>query len=409
MSYVSHLEMRFSGARQPADRPASNTATDGDLLEVRYDIDRVRRSVPRDTIAMGPSTLWRYAAMLPATKPDDAVTLGEGWTPLLRVPALGRSLGLISLYIKDEGRNPSGTFKDRGASVAATCLRELGVSHMIHNSSGNAAGSWAMYAARGGLHCINIVPEDVLTSSVQQSTLAGADTYVLQAGWHTSGGIVREAAAANGWFNIGTLREPYRLEGKKTMGYEICEQLGWELPDVVVYPTGGALGAIAIFKAFDELIALGWVQADRKPRLIVTQYEGCAPIVEAYRAGEDRAKTWSNITSLPGGLKSAAPLGDRAVLKIVRESGGTAITVSNEEALDGVARITKAEGIFPCPESATTLVGLEKAVAAGQVRRDERIVLVSTGSGLKSTAVLPGADRMHPIRAAGDIRGSRNS
>lgn len=403
MSYISHLEMRFSGDRQPADAPSSNPSTDGDILEVRYDIERVKREVPREAITAGPASLWRYACMLPVGGLDARVTLGEGFTPLLAVPKLARRLGLRDLHVKDEGRNPSGTFKDRGASVAISRMRELGVRHVVHNSSGNAAGSWGMYAARAGLHCVNIVPEDVLPASVQQSVLAGADTYVLQDGWHKSGGVVRQLAESRGWFNVGTLREPYRLEGKKTMGYEICEQLGWELPDVVVYPAGGALGAIAIFKAFEELIALGWVKPDRQPRLIVTQYEGCAPIVEAFRTGADRTGVWENITSLPGGLKSAAPLGGRAALQLLRETGGTAATVSNEAALEAVVRIAEAEGLFVCPESATTIVGLEQAVADGKVGRDERIVLVATGNGTKSTPILPGAAGLPTITSPADI------
>lgn len=403
MSYVSHLEMRFAGDRQPGDILASNTSSDGDILEVRYDIDRVKRDVPREAIAAGPANLWRYAAMLPVSDPASAVSLGEGFTPLLAVPRLSGQLGLNRLYVKDEGRNPSGTFKDRGASVAISRLRELGVRSLVHNSSGNAAGSWAMYAARAGLHCVNILPEDVMPASVQQSVMAGADTYVLQDAWHRSGGVVRELAESRGWFNMGTLREPFRLEGKKTMGYEICEQLGWELPDVVVYPAGGALGAIAIFKAFDELAELGWVKADRKPRLVVTQYEGCAPIAEAFHAGADRTRVWENITSLPGGLKSAAPLGGRAALRILRDTGGTAITVSNEAALDGVARLAKAEGLFVCPESATTLVGLEQALADGLIDRGERIVLVATGNGTKSTPIMPGTAGLTSIAAAADV------
>lgn len=403
MSYVSHLEMRFSGDRRPADALASNPSSDGDILEVRYDIERVKHDVRREIITAGPATLWRYACMLPVDGHESRVTLGEGYTPLVPVPRLARRLALRNLYVKDEGRNPSGTFKDRGASVAITCLRELGVHHVIHNSSGNAAGAWSMYAARAGICCVNIVPEDILPASVQQSVLAGAATHVLQDGWHKSGGIVHQLVEGRGWFNVGTLREPYRLEGKKTMGYEICEQLGWELPDVVVYPTGGALGAIAIFKAFEELIALGWVKADRQPRLIVTQYEGCAPIVEAFRTGAERTGIWENITSLPGGLKSAAPLGGRAALQLLRTTGGTAVAVSNEDALNAVARIAEAEGLFVCPESATTLVGLEQAIADGKVGPDERIVLVATGNGTKSTPILNGRAGLPTITSPEDI------
>lgn len=403
MSYLSHIETLFGGARLAADQLQTINSPDGEILEARYDLARMRREVPRDAITCGPATLWRYAPLLPVADPAHAVSLAEGWTPLLPVPGLGRELDCPDLFVKDEGRNPSGTFKDRGASVAVTRLRELGTRDVIHNSSGNAAGSWALYAARAGLHCVNIVPEDVLPASAQQSVLSGADTYVLEGPWQRSGGVVQELAARFGWLNIGTLKEPYRLEGKKTMGYEICEQLGWELPDVVVYPTGGALGALAIFKGFRELIELGWVKADRTPRLVVTQYEGCAPIVEAFHAGADRASLWPSITSPPGGLKSASPPGDRAVLRLLRETGGTAIAVSIAEALDAVGRMARHEGLFPCPEAGTTLAGLQRGLAEGSIGRRERIVLMCTGSGLKSTPILPGADAVRRIRSVADV------
>ena len=404
MSYLSHLECASGGARFPADRLQNNCCDGGDILEARYDMERLRREVRREDIARGPSSLWRYAPLLPANHPEDAVTLGEGWTPLLSAPALSRELGLRHLFIKDEGRNPSGTFKDRGASVAMTRLRELGAPTVIHNSSGNAGAAWALYAARAGITCVNLLAEDVLGPSLQQSSLAGARTYVVHAPWQQSGAMVAEAAERHGWFNVGTLREPYRLEGKKTMGYEICEQLGWETPDVVFYPTGGALGAIAIFKAFRELRALGWIGSDSNPRLVVVQYEGCAPIVRAFRDGKDDVETWENLDILPGGLKSPTPPGGRAILGILRETGGAAITVSSKDSLDAVQELARLEGVFACPEGAATLAGLKKALDDGLVGRDERIVLLNTGSGLKSNANM-GKTAAHVEGSAEDIDG----
>ena len=406
MSYLSHLECASSGARFTADRLRNNCCGGGDILEARYDMERLRREVSREDIARGPGSLWRYAPLLPASHPEDAVTLGEGWTPLLPAPALSRQLGLRHLFIKDEGRNPSGTFKDRGASVAMTRLRELGAGTVIHNSSGNAGASWALYAARAQIACVNLLAEDVLEPSLQQSSLAGATTYVVHAPWRQSGAMVA-AAERHGWFNVGTLREPYRLEGKKTMGFEICEQLGWETPDVVVYPTGGALGAIAIFKAFRELKELGWIGSDSDPRLVVVQYEGCAPIVRAFRDGKDDVETWENLDVLPGGLKSPTPPGGRAILRILRETGGAAITVGSKESLDAVREMARLEGVFACPEGAATLAGLKKALDDGLVGRDERIVLMNTGSGLKSIANMakPAA---HVARSAEDIAGPRD-
>jgi threonine synthase len=385
--YVDRIAYWLSGEAYGGE--AAAMVTPGDFPEVSYDMARLRAEVDRDALAAGPASMWRYAPLLPAQRPDDAVTLGEGWTPLLSVPRLGEALGCSHLLAKDEGRNPSGTFKDRGAGMAISCHRERGVKTVIHNSYGNAAGSMALYAARAGIRCVNLVPDDVLPASLAQSVLAGADTLILDGPWQASGAMVAEAAAKHDWFNIGTLREPYRLEGKKTMGYEIAEQLGWTLPDVVVYPTGGGLGAIAIYKAFRELQELGWVAPGPMPKLIVTQYEGCAPIVRAFRGNADHAELWEDLDVPPGGLKSTKPPGDRAVLNLLRNTGGTAIAVSTAAAMDAARLMTRTEGLFPCPESATTVAGLQQALAAGDVLPGDRIVLLVTGSGMKSVAAIP--------------------
>ncbi len=389
MRYFTHLQCAESGQQFAADRPQTNVCAPGEILEARYDLERVARDVQREDIARGPASLWRYAPLLPVADPANAVSLGEGWTPLIHLSKLGKTLRCPRLYLKDESRNPSGTFKDRGASVAVSRLRELGVSTVALNSSGNAAAAWSLYAARAGMRCINLLPSDVLPASLAQCVLAGAETFVLDGPWHEAGRMIEEAAQTHGWFNCNTLKEPYRLEGKKTIGYELCEQLGWELPEVVVFPTGGGLGAIAIFKAFEELKHLGWVDEGRTPRLVVTQYEGCAPIVRAFQEGRERAERWDDMKVLPGGLKSPAPPGDKAVLRLLRDTGGIAVAVSTEEALAAVDELASAEGIFACPEAATTLVGLGRALAAGAVQQEERIVVVSTGSGLKSIPNLP--------------------
>ncbi len=389
MSYVTHLECAGSGTRFDADDPAARAPGTGDFPLVRYDLDRLRHEVTRETIRDGPGSLWRYSPLLPLRNAGREVTLGEGWTPLVPLPTLGRHLGCRHVYAKDEGRNPSGTFKDRGASVAVSRLRELGIESVVHASSGNAAAAWALYGARGGLKVVNVVPEDVLPASLAQSILAGADTRILRAAWSAAGPIVRKLADDNGWYACGTLMEPWRVEGKKTMALEICEQLAWQLPDTIIYPVGGGLGPIAMYKGFSELAALGWIPAGPLPRLVVTQYAGCAPIVEAFRAGSDSARTWERPDVLPGGLKSVRPPGDRAVLRLLNETGGTAIAIETEAALDAAARLTRHEGMFPCPESATVVAGLEQALARGEVDRGERIVLMITGSGLKSVPVFP--------------------
>ena len=383
MSYLTHIE-DASGAR--LDPGTAHSAPPAERLRARYDLERLRREVTVETIARGPASLWRYAPLLPVAQPERAVTLNEGWTPLLQVPRLARSLGMKQLVVKDEGRNPSGTFKDRGATVAVTRYSELGVKTVAHNSSGNAGGSWSLYAARAGITCVNILPTDAQPASRQHCRASGQPVFLLE-NWHDGGRLVAEACEKNGWLNICTLREPYRLEGKKTMGLEIAEQLGWRMPDAIVYPMGGGLGAIAIFKAFEELLQLGWIKG-KLPRLYVTQYEGCAPVVRAFEEQRDECTPWGRIDIPPGGLKSPNPPGGSAVLELIRKNGGGAIAVTADEALAAVDEMTREEGLFPCPESATTLVGLRKAVARGWIGAREEVILISTGSGLKSIPTL---------------------
>jgi len=400
MTYLTHLESTADGSRHAPDHPHTDIGVPGSLLLARYDLARIGAQVDRDALSAGPASLWRYAPLLPAKDPAAAVTLGEGWTPLLPAPKLGAALGMQSLQVKDEGQNPTGSFKDRGASVALTRYRELGVSTVALNSSGNAGAAWSLYAARAGMRCVSLLPADNQPASRTQCIAAGATSYVVE-DWHAAGALVRAATAANGWLNVNTLLEPYRLEGKKTMGLEIAHQCGWTMPDVVFYPMGGGTGAIAIWKAFEELIALGWASGPM-PRMFITQYEGCAPLVKAFEDGRDSAEPWGRIDILPGGLKSPKPPGDRAVLRLLRETRGAALTVSTAEALAAVGELARTEGIFACPEGATTLAGLRKALGRGLVAPGERVVLVNTGSGLKSVPSLPDA-ALPIVRAAGEI------
>jgi threonine synthase len=392
MSYVSALVFGDTGERLAADaQPESWLGREAP--RVRYDLEAIRRQVDRDRLSESPvhgraGSMWRYAPLLPLDDPDRAVTLGEGGTPLLSAPALSRALGLGRLQLKDEGRNPSGTFKDRGASASVSRLRELGVERVVLASSGNAGAAWSLYAARGGLDCLAILPADALPPVRAQCRRAGATVRFVDGDWAEAPKFVHDAARRDGRLDVGTLREPWRLEGKKTMGFEIAEQLGFALPDVLVYPTGGGLGPIAIYKAFRELVELGWVSGPL-PRLVVTQYEGCAPIVRAWREGTERVAPWGEIRIPPGGLKAARPPGGDEVLALLRETGGAAFDVSSADAFDAVGRLAALEGVFACPESATTLVGLERARERGLVGSDERIVVVITGHGLKSVDVLP--------------------
>ena len=379
MSYLACIE---TGSGQRLDPDTPHSAPPEQDLRARYEIERIRREVTTEAIARGPTSLWRYAPLLPVAYPERAVSLGEGWTPLIATPRLARALGMQRLAVKDEGRNPSGTFKDRGASVAVSRYVELGVETVAHNSSGNAGGSWSLYAARAGITCVNVLPTDAQPASRQHCRASDQPTFLVE-NWHEAGRLVAEACERHSWLNICTLREPYRLEGKKTMGLEIAEQRGWRLPHAIVYPMGGGLGAIGIFKAFEELLELGWVEG-KMPRLYVTQYDGCAPVVKAYDEGRQECTPWGKIDIPPGGLKSPNPPGGRAVLKLIAAYGGGALAVSAGEAFAAVDEMAREEGIFACPESATTLVGLRKALARGWVSADEDVVLVSTGSGLKS-------------------------
>jgi threonine synthase len=374
------------GRELPLDRPSS--AQPGETIQVRYDLPRLRATLTRDAIASGPASLWRYAALLPIAAPEHIVSLGEGYTPLLEAPVLARGLGLRELWIKDEGLNPTGTFKDRGASVALSRYRELGVATVALNSSGNAGGAWSLYAARAGLTCMNLLPTDVPPASAWQCRVSGQPTFVTER-WHEAGRMVAEASAQNGWLNVSTLKEPYRLEGKKTMGLEIAEQLGWTLPDAIVYPVGGGLGAVAIYKAFEELLELGWVEG-KLPKLIVSQYAGCAPLVQAFEAGQAQCTLWGKIDIPPGGLKNPNPPAGPLVLDLMRRHGGGAIAVSTEDAYAAVDELAASTGVFGCPESATTLVALKGAIRKGWVGAGDRVVLLNTGSGLKSVGNTPG-------------------
>jgi threonine synthase len=396
-SFVSALQCTRCGAAYAVDHVGDKSCADDGYLVARYDLARGARSAAKARATE--SSLWRYASMLPVRNPDAVVSLGEGWTPLIHATRAGAQLGCTDLHIKDEGRNPSGTFKDRGASVAISRYRELGVRTVILHSSGNAGAAWSLYAARAGLQCVAILPSDVADASLAQCAAAGARTYVCE-DWHEAGRFASDLARRNGWLNVGTLKEPYRVEGKKTMGYEIAEQLGWSLPDAVFYPVGGGTGAIAIWKAFAEMRALGWVD-DHPVRLFVSQYEGCAPIVKAFEEDRAACSAWGRIDIPPGGLKSPDPPGGSDVLALIRKSGGAAVAVSADEARRAVRDLARSEGLFVGLEAATTFAALAKALERGLLDRSQRVVLVATGSGLKSVPSLA-VERPRASHAAED-------
>lgn len=389
VSYLDGLIVDGSTEVFSASAVINNPGVDGHLLTCRYDLTRVAAEVPRAYVETGPASLWRYAPLLPVSAAESIVSLGEGWTPLLATPRLGKANRLPNLRVKDESRNPSGSFKDRGAAVAISRLVELGVTRFTLHSSGNAAAAWGLYAARAGVTCTNVLPFDVPDSCLAQTLFSGSETYLLNGSWGQSGAVTKALTLESGSFFVGTLSEPWRLEGKKTIGLEIAEQLGWRLPSAIVYPVGGGLGIIAIYKAFRELIELGWIDPQPLPKLIVSQFEGCAPIVRAFDEHAERATPWQNIDIPPGGMRSARPPGDRVVLALLRETNGAAIAVSAQEAVDAALEASGLEGLFVGTECGTSLAALRHARASGLLDELDEVVVVNTASALKSLPNFP--------------------
>jgi len=326
--------------------------------------------------------MWRYRALLPVRDKGAVVCLGAGYTPLLRATRLGEELGLNHLYIKDEGLNPTGSFKARGLAVAISRARELGVREVVIPSAGNAAGAMAAYAARAGLRAHVFMPRDVPAPFRLECQALGAEVTLVDGLITDCGREARRGAEEHGWFDVSTLKEPYRLEGKKTMGYELAEQFGYRLPDVIIYPTGGGTGLIGMWKAFGELAELGWI-GDQRPRMVAVQPRGCAPIPRAFHAGEPFATPWEGAHTVAAGLRVPSAVGDFLILRALRESNGTAVAVSDEALVGAQMRIARLEGIFACPEGGATLAALETLLAQGWVSPAARIVLFNTGTGLK--------------------------
>jgi threonine synthase len=381
MTFFTHLECAACGERHDKDR-LWNLCACGKPLVARYDLDAARAGFRRDALAGRVASMWRYAEMLPAPSPDAVVTLGEGWTPLLEAPRLGARLGLARVFVKDEALNPTGSFKARGMSAAVTMAKHLGARQFAVPSAGNAAGALAAYAARAGMPAHIFMPADTPRANVVECDYAGANVTLVDGLITDCGRIVAERKDAEGWFDVSTLKEPYRIEGKKTMGYELAEQFGWELPDVILYPTGGGTGLIGMWKAFDEMEALGWIGSHR-PRMISVQAAGCAPIVRAFEAGVESAAEFENAHTVASGLRVPRAIGDFMILRAVRASGGTAIAVTDEALVEGVRAIASAEGVFAAPEGGACAAALAELVARGEVERDERVVVFNTGTGAK--------------------------
>jgi threonine synthase len=382
MSFLTHLECALCGEELEADRVWNLCPACGKPLLARYDLAAARQAVSREAIAGREPNLWRYREVLPVRDAGCALTLGEGYTPLVHASRLGEAVGFDKLYIKDEGLNPTGSFKARGLGIAISRALELGVDAVSIPSAGNAAGAMSAYAALAGMDAYVFMPEDVPPLFVAECNALGAEVTLVDGLITDCGRVAAEGVRAHGRFDVSTLKEPYRIEGKKTMGYELAEQMDWTLPDVIIYPTGGGTGLIGMWKAFDEMEQLGWIGAER-PRMVTVQSAGCAPMVRAFHAGEAFATPWQDAATVADGLRVPAAVGDFLILRALRESGGTAVAVPDEEMIDMGGLIGRTEGNFVCPEGGATLAAFQRLRAAGWIDDDESVVLFNTGSGLK--------------------------
>jgi threonine synthase len=352
-------------------------------LMVNYDLNAARQQVDRDEIHRRLKGMWRWHELLPVCEPQNIVTLGEGDTALLHLPRIGNSLGLTHLFVKDESSNPTGSFKARGLSAAVSKAKELGIKKVIIPTAGNAGGALAAYAARAGLQALIYMPIDTPTANIQESRVAGAEVVLVDGLISDAAGMAGETARRDGWFDVSTFKEPYRMEGKKIMGYELAEAFNWELPDVILYPTGGGTGLVGMWKAFEELEQLGWLNNTQRPRMVSVQAAGCAPVVKAFQTGAPFCDFWINAHTIASGLRVPKSFADWIILANIRESNGTALAVSDEAILEFQKSLAVLEGIFAAPEGAATLAALKELVAQKWIQPDERVVIFNTGSGLK--------------------------
>ena len=359
----------------------------GSPLLVRYDLPKARAAFGKSSLEGRVVSLWRYRELLPLQDDANLVTLGEGGTPLLDAKTLGRELGLRQLWIKDEAQNPTGSFKDRGLSVAISRAKELGVKKAAIPSAGNAGGSFAAYAARAGIEAHVFMPRDTPIANQIEVEQYGARLTLVDGLIHDCGRIIAEKKPSEGWFDLSTLKEPYRVEGKKTMGYEIAEQLDWHLPDVILYPTGGGTGLIGMWKAFAELEELGWI-AGARPRMVSVQAGGCAPIVKAFENNETSAEPWQDAQTVASGLRVPQAVADFLILQAIRDSGGTALSITDDEMLAEIPQVGRAEGIFFCPEGAACVAALRRLVGNGWIKPADKVLIFNTASGLKYLDVL---------------------
>ena len=381
MSYVSHLECGACRRQYPAGQPHNLCECGGPLL-IRYHLNRIRADFQRDQLVTAPRTMWRYAPLLPVSDQRNIVSLGEGGTPLIRADRLGKSLGAENLWVKDEGLNPTGSFKARGLSCAVSMCRELGLRRLAIPSAGNAAGALAAYAAAAGLESYIFMPRDVPQANLVECRAFGATVTLVDGLISDCARMVAERCASEGWFDVSTLKEPYRIEGKKTMGLEVAEQFGWDLPDAIFYPAGGGVGLIGMWKVFEEMGRLGWI-GPKRPKMIAVQAAGCAPVVRAFERGEPKSEFWKDAHTIAAGLRVPKALGDFLMLEAIRSSGGTAAAVSDAEMLDAGVELASSEGIFAAPEGAACVAAARRLFAEGFLKPSDRVILFNTGSGYK--------------------------
>lgn len=386
-TFVTHLECSLTGETYPAD-VVHGLSRAGRPLLVRYDLDKLGRSLTRNDLLKRDADLWRYREFLPVRRTTNIVSLGEVMTPLIAAPRLQAGAG--PLFIKDEGRLPTGSFKARGLCLAVSMAKELGLSRLALPTNGNAGAAMAAYASRAGMESFVFCPDDTPEVNVREIAAQGAEVWRVNGLINDCGKIVGAGKQAMGWFDCSTLKEPYRIEGKKTMGLELAEQFGWQLPDVILYPTGGGTGLIGMWKAFRELQTLGWIDGPL-PRMVVVQASGCAPIVRAWQAGLEHAEPWADARTVAAGIRVPAAVGDFLMLRAVRESGGFAIAVGDETILQAREEMALREGLLMCPEGAATLAAYQQSVREGRIRSDESAVLFNCANGLKYD--LPPVDR----------------
>ena len=389
--YLTHLECSKTGNTYTSTA-LYNLSDAGAPLLARYDLEQACEHLKKSDLPGRRNDMWRYRELLPVDDKRYIVSLGEGFTPLRRVDTLGKFAGFSDLYIKDESQNPTGSFKARGISAAVSAALERGANKFAMHSAGNAAGALAAYAADAGAEAFVFMPEDTPMAFQLECGYYGAHVELVDGLISRCGDIVNSRKTNEGWYEVSTQKEPYRLEGNKTMGFERAEQFNWQLPDVVIYPTGGGTGLIGMWKAFDELEQMGWIGSER-PRLVVVQSEGCAPIVRAFNNGQKKAEPWQNARTVASGLRVPGAVGDFLILRALRETGGTAVAVSDEELIEGTKQMAAHTGIFPAPEGGATLAALLKLKERNLVDADEQVVLFNTGSGFKYMEALNGAEK----------------